>query len=97
MSTKNDKIRSYSAVLDKKYGKEGTPERRQFDIESFEFYASQIILQSRKEAKITQRELAEKANIDKSYVSRIERGTVQPTLTTFLRLINAMGKSLEII
>lgn len=96
MSTKN-KINSYSAVLNKKYGKEGTPERTKFEMEALEFYASQIILQNRKECKLTQKELAAKTGIDKSYVSRIETGVVQPTVAMFIKIMNAMGKSLEVV
>ncbi len=96
MSIKN-KINSYSAVLDKKYGKRGTEQRKQFETEALDFYASQILLQNRKEAKLTQKELAIKTGIDKSYVSKIENGIVQPTVATFIKLINAMGKKLEIV
>ena len=96
MSTKN-RINNYSKVLDQKYGEDGSPERKQFEKEALDFYASQIILQNRKEAKLTQQELAEKTGIDKSYVSRIETGAVQPTVATFIKMINAMGKSFEIV
>lgn len=56
MNTKNQ-INDYSAVLDAKYGKEGTPERAQFDEEAYSFYTGQILLDARKEAHMTQAEL----------------------------------------
>ncbi len=96
MSTKS-KINSYSKVLEMKYGKSGTPEREQFETEAMDFYASQLLLHNRKEAKLTQKELAERAGIDKSYISRIENGLVQPTFATFMRIINAMGRSIEVV
>ncbi len=91
------KLRNYSDILDQKYGKEGTPEREQFETKALDFYASQLLLHNRKESKITQKELAEKSGIDKSYISRIETGLIQPTFSTFLKLINAMGKQIEIV
>jgi len=56
---KNDhQIRDYSAVLEAKYGAHGTSERAKFDEEAYAFYTSQILLETRKEAKLTQAELA---------------------------------------
>ncbi len=95
-----DKIRQLPTAneyLDKKYGKVGTPERKQFEMEALNFYASQIILHNRKEAKITQKELAERSGIDKSYISRIENGLIQPTFSTFVKIINAMGLSIQVV
>ena len=45
METNNHKIVDYSAVLDKQYGKSGTPERKKFDDEAYAFYTSQILLE----------------------------------------------------
>lgn len=97
MRTNNHKIVDYDAVLDKKYGKVGTKERVKSETEALNFYASQIILQNRKECNLTQKELALRTGIDKSYVSRIETGVIQPTVATFIKIMNAMGKSLEIL
>ncbi len=83
--------------LEAQYGKVGSPEREQFETEALDFYAAQIILHNRKEAKITQKELAEMSGIDKSYISRIENGLIQPTFSTFMKIINAMGRSIEIV
>ncbi len=49
------KIRSISTEMDELFGKEGTPER-----EAYVYYTGKIIEQARKEAHITQAELAEK-------------------------------------
>jgi len=92
MDTRNG-TKSYSRVLSERYG---SPERLEFEDEARDFYASQIILHSRKESKLTQKELSEMAKVDKSYISRIETGAVQPTVSTFLKIIRAMGKSFEV-
>ena len=54
------KIVDYDAVLDAKFGKEGTPSRIEAEEKAFAFYTGQIIRQARKEAKMTQPELAKK-------------------------------------
>ena len=91
METNNHQINDYSAVLERKYGKEGTAERAKFDEEAYSFYTSQILLDARKEAKVTQSELAERINVTKSYISRIEKGVMTPSVATFYRIMNALG------
>ncbi len=54
METNNHQIADYSAVLEKKFGKHGTPERAQFDEEAYAFYTSQILFDARKNACLTQ-------------------------------------------
>ena len=50
MQTNNHKISNYDDVLDIKYGKEGTEQRAKFEEKAKAYYASQILLQARKEA-----------------------------------------------
>lgn len=97
MKTNDHKIRDYSSTLDAEYGVPGTPERAKFDEEAYTFYASQILLDARKNAKLTQAELAERIGADKSYISRIEKGLTVPSVATFYRIINALGLSVELI
>ena len=97
METNNHQINDYSAVLERKYGKEGTAERAKFDEEAYSFYTSQILLDARKEAKVTQSELAERINVTKSYISRIEKGVMTPSVATFYRIMNALGMRVEVI
>ena len=97
METNNHQIVDYSAVLERKYGKEGTAERAKFDEEAYSFYTSQILLDARKEAKVTQSELAERINVTKSYISRIEKGVMTPSVATFYRIMNALGMRVEVV
>ena len=96
MKTNNHKIEDYDLVLDAKYGKEGTPQRVQFENEAKAFYASQVLLQARKEAKMTQTELAKKAGTTKSYISKIENGLIEPGVGLFYRLVNSLGLRIDI-
>lgn len=96
MQTNNHRIEDYDLVLDAKYGKEGTPQREQFEEEAKAFYASQILLQARKEAKMTQSELAQRAGTTKSYISKIENGVIEPGVGLFFRLISSLGLHVDI-
>jgi len=94
---KNDHmIRNYSEVLAAEYGAHGTPERAKFDEEAYAFYTSQILLDTRREARLTQSELAKRIGVDKSYISRIEKGITVPSVATFYRMASAMGRSVEL-
>lgn len=97
MEKNNHQINDYSAVLDAKYGKEGTPERERFNEEAYAFYTSQILHNARKEAKVTQSELARRINSTKSYISRVENGLINPSAGMFYRIISALGMRVEIV
>lgn len=96
MQTNNHKIVDYDLILDAKYGKEGSSERIRHEEAAKAFYAAQLLLQARKEAKVTQSELAQRVGITKSYVSKIENGIIEPGVGLFFRLINALGLRIDI-
>lgn len=96
METNDHKIRDYSAELDAQYGAPGTPERAKFDEEAYAFYTSQILLDARKNARLTQEELAKRIGANKSYISRIEKGTTVPSVATFYRIVNALGLTVDL-
>lgn len=97
METNNHQLTDYSAILDEEYGAPGTPERAKFDEEAYAFYTSQILLDARKAAKVSQSELAKRISSTKSYISRIENGLVIPSVATFYRIMNALGMRVEIL
>jgi len=96
MKTNNHQIVDYSAVLEKRYGKHGTAERTKFDEEAYTFYTSQILLDARKNAQVTQEELAKRIGVNKSYISKIEKGVTVPSVATFYRIVNALGLTVNI-
>lgn len=44
---------------------------------------------------MTQSELAERINVTKSYISRIEKGMITPSVATFYRIMYAIGMRVE--
>lgn len=96
MKTKNNEIKSYSAVLDKKYGAPGTETRLAAEERAFAYFTGQIIEEARKNAKLTQDELAKRVGSNKSYISRIENGKTEPKVSTFYRIAAALGLSVDL-
>ena len=96
MTTKNNMLTDISAELEKEFGKQGTPERAKFDEEAYAFYTSQILLDAGKNARLTQEELARRIGANKSYISRIEKGTTVPSVATFYRIVNALGLTVDL-
>ena len=92
----NNKIKSISKDLDELYGKKGSPERESFRKEAYAYYTGQIIEQARKDANMTQAELAEKIGTNKSYISRVETGRTEPKVSTFYRIAGALGLCVEL-
>jgi len=92
----NNDIRDVSAELDALYGKEGTLEREQFRREAYAFYMGQILQDARKSEKITQKELANRIGVDKSYISKIEKGIIEPGIAMFYRMASALGRTVEL-
>lgn len=97
MNTKERMIQSYDAVLDQKYGAVGTPERDAFRKEAYAYYLGQIIREARKEERITQSELGRRIGANKSYISRVENGLIDPTISTVYSIITALGLRIEIV
>ena len=74
-----------------------TPPSEIFDEEAYAFYTSQILLDARKEAGMTQSELADRLSVTKSYISRIEKGVITPSVATFYRIMHALGMRVEVV
>ena len=55
-----------------------------------------MLIQARIDSGLTQKELSERSGIRQSNISRIENGTVVPTLQTLFALAKGSGKKLKI-
>jgi len=45
---------------------------------------------------VTQEELAKRIGVNKSYISKIEKGVTVPSVATFYRIVNALGLTVNI-
>lgn len=96
MQARND-IGSFDAILDDKYGKIGTPEREEFHREAYAYCMGQMVKEARKQEKMSQSELAARIGTNKTYISRIERGLIEPGIGIFCQIANALGMRLELV
>ena len=63
--------------------------------ENLHILLGENIRRFRKKEGMTQEQLAEKAGIDQKQISKIESGRVQAKLSTYLRIANALGVSID--
>jgi ribosome-binding protein aMBF1 (putative translation factor) len=90
-------LTNFEDLLIDKYGKKGTESRIKFDSDSLAFRLGVMLKEARKEANLTQEQLAERTGTKKSYISRIGRGLSDIQISTYNKLIElGLGKSLNI-
>ncbi len=90
-------LTSFDDHLDQRYGKIGTEKRTEFEIKAKAFAIGEILREARKEAHMTQEQLAEKTGTRKSFISRIENGHSDIQLSTLYRLVElGFGKRVNL-
>jgi transcriptional regulator with XRE-family HTH domain len=62
-----------------------------------EFSLMQTMLDARKQAGLTQKQLAERAGMAQGDISKLESGNANPSVRTLQRLAAAMGMQVEIV
>ncbi len=85
--TANKNITTLDEILDKKYGKTGTPKREKWEQEFESFRLGVLLEEARIKLGMTQAELAEKCGTNKSYISRIENDASDIRLSTLMKII----------
>jgi DNA-binding XRE family transcriptional regulator len=98
MSTEQiKKARNFDELLDIKYGKLGTERRDTFEEKAQYFVISEMLKEARKEANMTQEQLAKKVGTKKSYISRLENGKCDIQLSTLYRIFEyGLGKRISL-
>lgn len=90
-------IRSFDELLDAKYGKIGTRARADFEYKAKAFMIGELLKEARKEARMTQNQLALKTGTKKSYISRLENGKIDIQLSTLFRIFEeGLGKKINL-
>jgi DNA-binding XRE family transcriptional regulator len=90
------KMFDVSAQIAARYGETGTPERIAAEEKAIAFFTGKILEDARKQLHITQAELGKRIGADRSYISKIESGKIEPKVSTFYRIASALGHSVEL-
>lgn len=95
MQQKSDII-SVDEMMDERFGKVGSNEREAFRQEAYTYCVGQLINEARKREKITQQELAQRVGTNRAYISKVEKGQVEPGAGMFLRMLGALGLRFDV-
>ena len=95
MKTKNPK--TINELFDLKYGEQGTTSREGFEQKADAYMVAELVKESRKKAHLTQEQLAEKLNVKRTYISKIERASSDVRISTLRKIIETgLGGKLHI-
>ncbi len=88
--------KTFDELLDIKYGKTGTKERDEYEAKAKSFIIGEMIKEARKEAQMTQEDLAARTGTKKSYISRLENGKIDIQISTLFKIFEeGLGKRLR--
>ena len=79
-------IKTFDQLLEVEHGKIGSKSRSQFEENAQMFIISEMLKEARKEANMTQEQLAEKTGTKKSYISKLENAKGNIQLSTLIRI-----------
>ncbi len=79
-------IKSFDELIKREHGEIGSESRNAFEEKAQMFIVSEMLKEARREAKLTQEQLAEKAGTKKSYISKIENAKGNIQLSTLIRI-----------
>jgi DNA-binding XRE family transcriptional regulator len=100
MKSKKEQIRkskNFDELLNVKYGAIGSKKRDAYEEKANYTVISMLLKESRKEAKMTQEELANKIGTKKSYISRIENGKCDIQLSTLYKIFETgLGREIRL-
>ena len=70
--------------------------KKEYDAHEVEFSIIQAMLDARKAAGLTQKELAMRTGIAQADISKLENGNANPSLRTLQRLAEGLGMKLKV-
>lgn len=79
-------IKTFDELIEREHGKIGTDSRNEYEERAQMFIVSEMLKEARKEARLTQQQLAEKTGTKKSYISKIENAKGNIQLSTLIRI-----------
>ncbi|KDN55943.1 helix-turn-helix domain-containing protein [Flavobacterium seoulense] len=81
-----DNIKTFDELIELEHGNIGTENRNKYEENSQMFIISEMLKEARKNANLTQEQLAEKTGTKKSYISKIENAKGNIQLSTLIRI-----------
>ena len=90
MATKKIKSYSLAEMKDKHIGKEGTPDRDQYEYELRMDVLGKMIRTARQERNLTQEELGRLVGVQKAQISKLESSANSATIDTILKVFKAL-------
>jgi HTH-type transcriptional regulator/antitoxin HipB len=89
--------KTFDELLDIKYGKIGSSTRDEYEAKANYFVISEMLKEARKEAHITQEQLADKIGTKKSYISRLENGKADIQVSTLYKIFETgLGRKIRL-
>jgi len=89
--------KTFDELLDIKYGKIGSLTRDEYEAKANYFVISEMLKEARKEAHITQEQLADKIGTKKSYISRLENGKADIQVSTLYKIFETgLGRKIRL-
>lgn len=79
-------IKTFDELIDLEHGEKGTESRNKYEEGAQMFILSEMLKAARKDANLTQEQLADKAGTKKSYISKLENGKGNVQLSTLIRI-----------
>lgn len=86
MMTDYSNIRNFDELIEREHGKIGTDSRNEYEERAQMFIISEMLKEARREANLTQEQLADKAGTKKSYISKLENAKGNIQLSTLIRI-----------
>lgn len=77
---------TFEELIEIEHGKIGTESRNRYEQGAQMLIVSEMLKEARKEANMTQEQLADKAGTKKSYISKLENGKGNIQLSTLIRI-----------
>jgi HTH-type transcriptional regulator/antitoxin HipB len=90
--------KNFDELLNIGYEPIGSENRDEFETKAQYFVISEILKQARKDANLTQEQLAIKVGTKKSYISRLENGKCDIQLSTLYRIFeDGLGRPVSLL
>lgn len=91
------KPKTINELFDQKYGVKGSKSREEFEGRAQAFMIAALVKEARAKSNLTQQELADRLEVKRSYISKIERAVGEVRLSTLKKVIEeGLGGKLHI-